>query len=131
MRLVIATDKAPKPIGVYSQAIKAGNFIFVSGQIAIDPETGNFCGGDAREQTRLIFKNIEAILTAGGSSLQETIKLTVFLTDLADFGSINEVFKEFFIDPPPAREVVEVSRLPKDAKIEISAIAYIGTSEKE
>jgi 2-iminobutanoate/2-iminopropanoate deaminase len=131
MKLAITTDKAPKPIGVYSQAIKAGNFIFVSGQIAIDPETGIFCGGDAREQTRLIFKNIEAILTAGDSSLQDTVKLTVFLTDLADFGSINEVFKEFFIDPPPAREVVEVSKLPKDAKIEISAIAYIGTSEKE
>jgi 2-iminobutanoate/2-iminopropanoate deaminase len=131
LKLVIVTDKAPKPIGVYSQAVKAGNFIFVSGQIAIDPETGNFCGGDAKEQTRLIFKNIEAILLTGGGSLQNIVKLTVFLTNLADFGSINEVFKEFFINQPPAREVVEVSKLPKNAKIEISAIAYVGASEKE
>ncbi|HDP70656.1 MAG TPA: hypothetical protein ENN38_07630 [Actinobacteria bacterium] len=123
MRVAVITEEAPLPAGHYSQAIKAGDFIFVSGQIPIDLQTDDLIEGDIKSKTRLILRNIEAILKAGDSSLSKVVKLTVFIKDLSDFPAVNSVFAEFFAGEPPARETVQVSKIPKDAEIEISAIA--------
>lgn len=123
----ILTDKAPAPIGPYSQAVAAdGKFLYTAGQVAIDPATGNVVEGDIKIQTRQVMKNLEAILKAGGSSLKSVVKTTVFLKDMNEFGPMNEVYGEFFSVSAPARSTVQVSRLPKDVKIEIEAIALIG-----
>jgi 2-iminobutanoate/2-iminopropanoate deaminase len=120
------TEKAPKPIGPYSQAIIAdGKFIYTAGQVAIDPATNQLVEGDIKVQTRQVLKNIEAILTAAGASMNSVVKTTVFLKDFNDFGAMNEVYAEFFTGAAPARSTVEVSRLPRDMKVEIETVAVI------
>jgi 2-iminobutanoate/2-iminopropanoate deaminase len=121
-RITIIAEGAPKPVGPYSQGIRTGSLVFVSGQIAIDPETGNLIDEGIKEQTERVLKNIEAVLVAGNSSLDMVVKMTVYLSNIADFSVVNSIFSEYFSDQPPAREAVEVSGLPKGAKIEISAI---------
>ncbi|MFC1859199.1 RidA family protein [Thermodesulfobacteriota bacterium] len=120
---IVHTDQAPAAVGPYSQAVKQGEFIFVSGQIAIDPTSGEIVRGDIKDQTRQVLKNLKAVLTAAGSSLERVVKATVFITDMDEFGNMNEVYAEFFSDQPPARACIEVSRLPKDVLVEIEAIA--------
>lgn len=122
-KTVIITEEAPLPLGPYVQAVKMGRLIFVSGQISIDPTTGEIIQGTAKEQTALIFKNIKAILEAGDSALSKVLKASVFLRNLDDFKEVNAIFEEVFKENPPARETVEVSRLPGDVKVEISVIA--------
>lgn len=120
----IFTDSAPKPVGPYSQAIKADGFLFVSGQIPIDPKTNKVVSGDIREQTRVVMNNIKSILEAANMSLENVVLVHVFLSDISKFKEFNEVYAEFFSRHKPARVTVEVSRLPKDVQIEISVIAY-------
>jgi 2-iminobutanoate/2-iminopropanoate deaminase len=122
-KTVILTEQAPKPIGPYSQAIEAGGFVFCSGQIPLDPQTGQLVAGDIQVQTERILANLEAVLTAAGSSLDQTVKLTVYLTNLGDFETLNKVLGERFKKDPPARAVVQVSALPKNASVEIDLIA--------
>ena len=119
----IATDKAPAAIGPYSQAIRTGNLLFVSGQIPIDPATGRLVEGDIQAQTEQILKNITQILACKGCSLADVVKTTVFLTDINQFSRVNETYKKHFPEPCPARSCVEISRLPLDAAIEIEVIA--------
>ena len=123
MRAVIATNDAPKAIGPYSQAIKANGFIFLSGQIPLDPATQQLLTGDAAQQTERILKNLAGVLQAAGSSLAQVVKTTVFLKNMSDFAAMNEVYGRYFTDAPPARSTVEVARLPKDVLVEIDAIA--------
>ncbi len=123
MKKEIKTEKAPKAIGPYSQAIMANGFVFASGQIAIDPSTGELKTGTIEEQTRLVLNNLKAVLEAAGSSFDKVVKCTVFLQDMNDFSRMNAVYGEFFKPPYPARAAVQVARLPKDVKIEIEAIA--------
>jgi 2-iminobutanoate/2-iminopropanoate deaminase len=123
MKNPVQTDSAPKAIGPYSQAIKANGFIFVSGQIPLDPATGEIVQGTITEQTERALNNLKALIEAAGSSLDRIVKTTVFLIDFGDFGQMNEVYHRFFKDAPPARSTVEVSRLPRDVRIEIEAIA--------
>ena len=123
MRDVILTDRGPKPIGPYSQAIRTNGFLYVSGQVALDPKTGEMRGTDVREQTERVFENIKGILEAAGSNLHHIVKTTVFLKDMNDFPAMNEVYAKFFTSAPPARSTVQVSRLPKDALVDIEVIA--------
>jgi 2-iminobutanoate/2-iminopropanoate deaminase len=123
MKKEIKTDKAPKAIGPYSQAIATNGMIFASGQIAIDPATRELNTGSIEEQTRLVLKNLKAVIEAGESSLDHVVKCTVFLQDMNDFSRMNGVYAEFFNSPYPARAAVQVARLPKDVKVEIEAIA--------
>jgi len=123
MKKEIKTEKAPKAIGPYSQAIVANDFIFASGQIAIDPSTGELNTGSIEEQTRLVLNNLKAVLEAADSSFDKVVKCTVFLQDMNDFSRMNAVYGEFFKPPYPARAAVQVARLPKDVKVEIEAIA--------
>lgn len=120
---IIFTTKAPAPIGPYSQAVMAGNMIFVSGQIAINPESGNLITGDIQQEARRVMLNIGEILKTAGMDYHNIIKTTIFLKDMNNFGAINEIYGHFFSDHYPARETVEVSRLPKDVNVEISVIA--------
>jgi len=120
---VVNTDRAPAAIGPYSQALKVGEMVFVSGQIPIDPATGDIVQGDIKAQTRQVLTNLNAVLKAAGSSLEEAVKTTVYITNMDEFAQVNEVYSEFFKDQPPARACVEVSRLPKGVAIEIDAIA--------
>ena len=126
-RKVIATASAPAAIGPYSQAIRAGGLLFCSGQIPLDPGTGQLVGeGDVRDQTRRVMQNLGAVLEAGGASFATVVKTTIFLTDLTDFAAVNEVYAESFAGAlPPARATVEVSALPRGAKVEIEAIALV------
>lgn len=124
-KTLIITDEAPEPIGPYSQAIKHANLVFVSGQIAIDPKTGEMVEGGVKEQARCIMENIKAILQAADSSLDKILKATIYLKSMDFFSSVNEVFLEYLKGDHPARETVEVSRLPKDADLEISVIASV------
>jgi 2-iminobutanoate/2-iminopropanoate deaminase len=119
----IQTDKAPAAIGPYSQAIKVGGFVFASGQIPIDPQTGQFVPGGIAEQTEQVLKNLSAVLEAAGSSLDLVVKTTVFLADMNEFSSMNEVYATFFSDPPPARATVAAAGLPRDARVEIEVVA--------
>jgi 2-iminobutanoate/2-iminopropanoate deaminase len=119
----IQTDNAPAAIGPYSQAIKAGGFVFVSGQIPIDPQTGQFVPGGIAEQTERVLKNLSAVLEAAGSSLDRVVKTTVFLADMKEFSGMNEVYATFFSSPPPARATVAAAGLPRDARVEIEAVA--------
>ena len=121
---VIQTDKAPKAIGPYSQAIQTGNLIFFSGQIPLRPETGEPVGGDIRDQTRRVLENIKGILESQGLGMEAVVKVTVFLADMANFAQMNEMYATYFPSSPPARSTVEVSRLPKDVGLEIEAIAW-------
>jgi 2-iminobutanoate/2-iminopropanoate deaminase len=118
----IATPNAPQAIGPYSQAIRSGNFLFVSGQIAIDPKTADIIEGDIEAQTEQVLKNIAAIVEAAGMSLKDVVKCTCFLKDMNDFVKFNGVYENYFGEILPARETVEVSRLPKDVLVEVSAI---------
>lgn len=122
----ILTDQAPAPIGPYSQAVTVHEkMIFTAGQIPIDPATGKIVDGDIKAQTRQVLKNLEAVLTAGGSSLTSVVKTTVFLKDMNDFAAMNEVYAEFLQTASPARSAVEVARLPRDVRVEIEAIALV------
>ena len=120
---VISTEGAPKAIGPYSQAIRAGGLIFTSGQVAIDPATQQVIAGDVAAQTDRVLKNLTAILRASGSSFDKVVRCTVFLKNMGDFAAMNEVYGRYFKDAPPARSTVEVARLPKDVLVEIDAIA--------
>jgi len=122
MKKIIATPNAPQAIGPYSQAIQYGDFLFVSGQIAIDPPTGNIIEGEIEAQTEQVLKNIAAIIEAAGMLLQDVVKCTCFLKDMSDFVRFNGVYENYFGDILPARETVEVARLPKDVLVEVSAI---------
>ena len=123
MKTVISTDKAPAAIGPYSQGISACSLTITSGQLPVDPATGAFAEGGIGEQTRQALENVKAVLAAAGLGMENIIKTTVFLKDMNDFAAMNEVYATFFPSNPPARSAVEVARLPKDARIEIEAIA--------
>ncbi|HJY26492.1 MAG TPA: RidA family protein [Pyrinomonadaceae bacterium] len=125
MRERIQTDNAPGAIGPYSQAIKANGFVFVSGQIPTNPETGEFVAGGIAEQTEQVFKNLKAVLEAAGSSLDQVVKTTVFLADMKEFSGMNEVYAKFFSGAPPARATVAAAGLPRDARVEIEAVAVV------
>lgn len=126
MKEIISTENAPGAIGPYSQAVKAGNLIFVSGQIPIDPKTGEFVSAEISEQTEQVLKNLSAVLEAAGSSLNEVVKTTVFLADMNDFAAMNAVYGKYFSENKPARATVEAARLPRDARVEIDCIALVG-----
>lgn len=119
----IKTSSAPAAIGPYSQAIASGNLVFASGQIALDPASGELSQGDVREQTRRVLENLKAVLSAAGSSLEHVVKTTVFLTRMADFAAMNEVYAEYFTQSPPARSTIAVAELPRGAQVEIEAVA--------
>ena len=124
---IISTNKAPQAIGPYSQAVRFGNLLFVSGQIPLDPVTAEIVKGDIKVQTKRILENLNAILTEGGSSLDNVLRTTIFLANLEDYADVNEMYTEFFDKSMPARSTVQVSRLPMDVRIEIDAIAGINT----
>lgn len=123
---IISTNKAPAAIGPYSQAVRCGDFLFVSGQIPLDPGTGELVGTEIRSQTEQVFKNLGGVLEAAGSDYDQVVKVTVFMRDLSEFAVMNEVYATFFKEDHPARAAVEVSRLPKDVLVEADAVAYIG-----
>ena len=123
MREIISTDKAPGAIGPYSQAIKTGGMVYCSGQIPIDPVTGEFVSNDITEQTDQVLKNLSAVLEAAGSSLGNVVKTTVFLADMSDFAAMNEIYAAYFGENKPARATVQAARLPREAKVEIECIA--------
>jgi 2-iminobutanoate/2-iminopropanoate deaminase len=125
LRQQVQTKNAPAAIGPYSQAIKANGFVYVSGQIPIDPETGEFVSGGIAEQTDRVLRNLAAILEASGSSLDQVVKTTVFLADMKEFAGMNEVYATFFSGPPPARATVAAAGLPRDARVEIEAVALV------
>ncbi len=125
MRQAVATPAAPPAIGPYSQAIRAGSFLFVSGQIPIDPATGQIVPGDITAQTRRVMQNIGEILKAAGSSFDQVVRTTVYLADLAEFPAMNEAYGAFFQSPAPARSTIQAARLPRDAKLEVDVIAMV------
>jgi len=121
----VTTDRGPKPIGPYSQGVKANGLLYLSGQVALDPKTNEMLAGNIRQQTERTLENIKGILEAGGSNLHHVIKTTVFLKDMNEFAQMNEVYGRYFTAAPPARSTVQVARLPKDALVEIEVIAAI------
>jgi len=123
MKEVIQTSEAPPAIGPYSQAVRVGDWLFLSGQIAIDPASGKVVGDDTATQTRRVLDNLAAVLAAAGASLADVVKTTVYLADMNDFSAMNAIYAEYFAESPPARATVEVARLPKDVRVEIDAIA--------
>lgn len=123
MKQPISTQHAPAAIGPYSQGIKAGGFVFLSGQVALDPASGQLVGDDIGAQTERVLKNLEGVLAAAGSSLAAVVKTTVYLADMNDFAAMNEVYARFFPAPAPARSTVQAARLPRDARVEIDVIA--------
>jgi len=125
MKEIVLTARGPKPIGPYSQAIKSNGFLFVSGQIALDPQSGEFVGTDVRQQTERVLENLKAILEAAGSSLKHVVKTTVFLKDMNDFPAMNETYARYFNTTPPARSTIQAARLPKDALVEIDVVAVL------
>jgi 2-iminobutanoate/2-iminopropanoate deaminase len=125
MRQLVTAPDAPKAMGAYSPAIKAGNLLFVSGQIPVDPATGNLIEGDIAAQADQVMRNLTALLRAAGASFTNVVRTTVYLTDMNDFAGMNEVYSRYIIDPPPARATVQVARLPRDVKIEVDAIAVL------
>jgi 2-iminobutanoate/2-iminopropanoate deaminase len=125
MKKVISTDHAPKALGAYSQAIVANGFAFLSGQIPIDPATGQLLEGDIAEQTARVMENLKGLLGACGSSLAQVVKTTVFIKDMGEFSKMNEVYGRYFSDKPPARSTVEAARLPRDVRVEIDCIALV------
>ncbi len=125
MKDVVLTSHGPKPIGPYSQAIKSNGFLFVAGQVGVDPASGEFAGPTIQLQTARMLENVKAILEAGGVSLSHVVKTTVFLKDMNDFAAMNEVYARYFSAAPPARSTVQVARLPKDALVEIEVVASL------
>ena len=122
-REAVHTDRAPAPVGPYSQAVRAGGFVFTSGQIPLDPATGQMVAGDVQAEAEMVFGNLAAVLEAAGTSLDRAVKVLVFLTDMADFGAVNEVYARWFSEPFPARSCVAVAGLPKGARVEIELVA--------
>ena len=129
MREIVATEAAPQAIGPYSQALIVGDFVFTSGQIPIDPKTGAFVEGGIAEQTEQVLRNLAEVLRAAGTGLDGVVKTTVFLADMGNFAAMNEVYGRFFSSEPPARSTVEAARLPRDARVEIEAIAVRKSDE--
>ena len=127
MKQIIATEHAPQAIGPYSQAVVAGGFVFASGQIPIDPATGQFVEGGIVEQTEQVLRNISNLLEAAGTSLARVVKTTVFLADMNDFAAMNDAYARFFSAEPPARSTVQAARLPRDARVEIEVVALAGS----
>jgi 2-iminobutanoate/2-iminopropanoate deaminase len=125
VKTVVSSPAAPAAIGPYSQAIIAGDFVFASGQLPLDPATGQTVAGDIRDQTRQVLENLSSVLNAAGSSLDNAVKTTCFLRDLADFAAFNEVYATFFTSNPPARSTVQVARLPRDAAVEVEVVALL------
>jgi 2-iminobutanoate/2-iminopropanoate deaminase len=125
VREAVSSADAPQAIGPYSPAIRAGNLLFVSGQIPIDPATGAFVAGDISAQTEQVMRNIGALLTAAGASFAHVVRTTVYLADMNEFSAMNTVYGRYVVDPPPARATVQVARLPKDARVEIDVIAVL------
>jgi len=123
MKEIIATDKGPKAIGPYSQAVRANGFVFVSGQIPLDPATGELLVGDIGQQTARVLENLKAILEAAGSSMDRAVKVSVFLRDMSEFAGMNAIYAKYFPNDPPARATVQVARLPRDVGVEIDVIA--------
>src|SRR5262245_4984379 len=126
MHSAVSTESAPKALGPYSQAVRAGQWLFVSGQVPIDPATGQLVTGSIADQARQALQNIGEILKAGGASFGNVVRTTVYLADLADFPAMNEVYGTFFTPPQPARSTIQAARLPRDARIEIDVIAFLG-----
>jgi 2-iminobutanoate/2-iminopropanoate deaminase len=125
-RRIVKTEEAPGAIGPYSQAVVAGGFVYASGQIPIDPATGQFVEGGVREQTAQVLRNLSKVLEAAGSSLARVVKTTVFLADMNDFVAMNETYATYFSEEPPARSTVQAARLPRDARVEIDVVALAG-----
>ena len=123
MKQAVSSPDAPKAIGPYSQAVRAGQLLFVSGQVPLDPATGEIVAGDIAAQTRRVFDNLGAVLKAGGRTFADVVRTTVFLADMNDFATVNDVYGTYFSEPYPARATVQVARLPKDARVEIDLIA--------
>ena len=123
MKEAVHTDRAPNPIGPYSQGIRANGFIFLAGQVALDPKSGELIGGDVRQQTERTLENLKGVLEAAGAHLNHVVKVTIFLKNMGDFAGMNEIYARYFPKLPPARSTVEVARLPKDALVEIELIA--------
>ena len=123
MKQAISSPDAPKAIGPYSQAVRAGQLLFVSGQVPLDPATGQIVAGDIAAQTRRVFDNLGAVLKAGGRSFADVVRTTVFLADMNDFAAVNDIYGTYFAEPYPARATVQVARLPKDARVEIDLVA--------
>ena len=130
MKKIISTNEAPAAIGPYSQAVRSGNFLFCSGQIPLDPKSGQITSGDIAAQTRRVLDNIAAVLRAEGLTFDNVVKTTIFLTDLGDFQTVNEVYSSYFEQSPPARSTVQVTALPKGANVEIEAIAAVEPAEQ-
>jgi 2-iminobutanoate/2-iminopropanoate deaminase len=126
MKKIISTDQAPKAIGPYSQAVISNGMAFLSGQIPLDPQTNQLIDGDIAAQTGRVLENIKAVLEAGGASLASVVKTTVFLQDMGEFAKMNEVYARYFPENPPARSTVQAARLPRDVKVEIDCIAFVG-----
>ncbi len=131
MKDVIHSDRAPRAIGPYSQAVRAGDLVFASGQIPIDPTTGEFVAGGIAEQTEQVLRNLRAVFEAAGLTMNHIVKTTVFLADMDDFAAMNEVYGRFFGVEPPARATVQAARLPRDARVEIEAIASMSAEPRE
>jgi len=125
MKKIINTDKAPKPIGPYNQAVMAGNTLYISGQIPLNPATGELVKGDVKEQTRMVMENLKAVLTEAGLNFSNVVKCSIFISDMKDFPLINEVYGGYFTADPPARETVQVAGLPMGVDVEISCIAVV------
>lgn len=125
VREVISSEEAPRALGAYSPAIRAGNLLFLSGQIPIDPRTGNLVDGNIAAQTDQVMRNISALLKAAGASFANVVRTTVFLADMNDFAAMNATYSSYLVDPPPARATVQVARLPRDVRIEIDVIAVL------
>ena len=123
MKHAVSSPDAPKAIGPYSQAVRVGPLLFVSGQVPLDPATGDMVAGDIAAQTRRVFENLGAVLKAGGRSFNDVVRTTVFLADMNDFAEVNRIYGTYFSEPYPARATVQVARLPKDARVEIDVIA--------
>jgi len=127
MKHAVSSPDAPKAIGPYSQAVRVGQLLFVSGQVPLDPATGEMVSGDIAAQTRRVFENLGAVLKAGGRSFNDVVRTTVFLADMNDFAEVNKVYGTYFSEPYPARATVQVARLPKDARVEVDVIASYET----
>lgn len=129
MRRAVSSESAPAAIGPYSQAIRAGSLLFLSGQIPLDPATGTMVDGDITAQTQQVFANLKAVLQAGGATFDHVVKTTVYLADMNDFGTVNAIYGTYFSSPAPARATVQAARLPKDCRVEIDLIAHLDESQ--